>query len=261
MNPRSLLLVYRKEITGYFSSFIAFAVIAIFLVITGYFFYNILASFSMVSFQAQANPMIAKQYNLLNVNETVVRPLIGNISVVMLLMTPLLTMRLLSEEKKSGTLELLLSYPVREVEVVMGKYLASLTVFAAMLVGTITYPLLLIYLGDPEIPPILTGYLGLFLLGAAFLALGLFTSSLSENQIVSASLAVGILFFFWLMSYSVMFVSPGFGRIISYVAITEHLESLAKGVVDTEDIIYYLNFIFLFLFLTIRSMESSRWRG
>ncbi len=109
--------------------------------------------------------------------------------------------------------------------------------------------------------PILTGYLGLFLLGAAFIALGVFTSSVTENQIVAASLAVGILFFFWLMSYSVVFVSPGIGQIISYIAINEHIESLARGVIDTEDIIYYIGFILVFLFLTLRAIESNRWRG
>lgn len=109
--------------------------------------------------------------------------------------------------------------------------------------------------------PIVTGYLGLFLLGAAFIALGVFTSSVTENQIVAASLAIGILFFFWLMSYSVVFVSPGIGQVISYIAINEHLESLAKGVVDTEDIVYYLGFILVFQFLTLRAVEANRWRG
>ena len=261
MNIRSVGLVFKRELKSYFNSYIAYVVITMFLIITGYFFYNLLASFSVMSFQAQTNPMLARQYNLLNINETVVRPLFGNVSIIMLLMTPLLSMRLVAEERKTGTMELLLTYPVKDIEVVLGKFLACFTVFLAMILATVTYPVLLVLLGQPEVIPIITGYIGLILLGAAFISLGIFTSSLTENQIIAASVAFGILFVFWLMSYSILFVSPGLGRIISYIAITEHLESLAKGVVDTEDIIYYLNFSFLFLFLTLRSIESKRWRG
>jgi len=261
MNVRSVGIVYKRELSSYFNSSIAYVVITMFLIITGYFFYNLIATFSIISFQAQANPMMARQYNLLNINETVVRPLFGNISIIMLLMTPLLTMRLLAEERKTGTMELLLTYPVRDVEVVTGKFLACFTVFLAMIFSTFIYPALLVYFGEPEVMPIITGYIGLILLGAAFISLGLFTSSLTENQIIAASIAFGILFVFWLMSYSVVFLSPDTGRVIAYLAITEHLGSLAKGVVDTEDIIYYLLFTTLFLFLTVRTIESKRWRG
>ncbi len=260
MNIRSVGLIFRKESNSYFSSLIAYVVITTFLLNTGYFFYNLLATFSVVSFQAQTNPMLAKQYQLLNVNETVVRPLIGNISIIMLLMTPLLTMRLFSEEKKTGTIELLLTYPVSDIDVVAGKFLACFVVFLTMILLTATYPILLIFLGEPEVIPIITGYCGLILLGAAFISLGIFTSSLSENQIISASLSFGMLFFFWLMSYSVAFVSAGFGRVLSYLSINEHIASLAKGVVDTEDVIFYFCFVMLFLFLTLRSLESKRWR-
>ncbi len=259
MNIRSVGLILNRELKSYFSSLIAYVVIVMFLLITGYFFYNLLATFSVISFQAQVNPMLAKQYQLLNINETVVRPLFGNISIIMLLMTPLLTMRLISEEKKSGTIELLLTFPVKDIDVVLGKYLACLVVFLVMILLTATYPILLLALGEPEVMPMVTGYLGLFLLGAAFISLGIFTSSLTENQIVSASMSFGILFFFWLISYSVPFVSPAFGQILSYLSINEHIASLAKGVLDTEDIIYYLCFIVLFLFLTLRSLESKRW--
>lgn len=258
---RNIYLVLKNELRAYFTSPVAYVVITIFLVITGYFFYSLVGVFSIISFQAEANPMLARQYNLLNINESVVRPLFGNISMIMLLMTPLLTMRLLAEEKKTGTIELLLSYPIKDVEVLMGKFLACLTVFLVMLISTVTYPFLLIYLGEPEVAPILTGYLGLFLLGMAFISLGMFTSSLTENQIIAATVSFGILLIFWLLSFSLLFVSPGLGKFISYISITEHLESLAKGVVDTEDLIYYVNFTLLFLFLTLRSIESRRWRG
>jgi ABC-2 type transport system permease protein len=140
VTPRNIGLIFKKDLKSYFNSFIAYAVIAIFLATTGYLFFNLLASFSVLSFQAQANPAVGEQYNLLNVNETVVRPLFGNISIVLLLMLPLLTMKLLADEKRSGTMELLLTYPVRDAEVVVGKFLACVTVFAAMLVSTVSYP-------------------------------------------------------------------------------------------------------------------------
>jgi ABC-2 type transport system permease protein len=260
MNIRNVALIFNKEMKSYFNSLIAYVVITMFLLITGYFFYNLLATFSVVSYQAQSNPMLARQYQLLNINETVVRPLFGNISIIMLLMTPLLTMRLFSEERKTGTIELLLTYPVKDVDVVVSKFLACFFVFLVMILLTITYPILLVILGDPEVIPIVTGYLGLVLLGAAFISLGIFTSSLTENQIIAASMSFGMLFFFWLISYSVAFVSAGLGQVLAYLSINEHIASLAKGVLDTEDIIYYLCFIVLFLFLTLRSLESKRWR-
>jgi gliding motility-associated transport system permease protein len=260
MNIRSVVLIFKRELNSYFSTLIAYVAITMFLLITGYFFYTSLASFSVISFQAQSNPMVAKQYQLLNITETVVRPLFGNISIIMLLMTPLLTMRLFSEEKKSGTMELLFTYPVKDVEVVIAKFLACFVVFLTMIMLTTTYPILLLTLGEPEIMPIITGYLGLILLGAAFISLGIFTSSLTENQIIAASVSFGFLLLFWMMSYSVSFVSGAFGQIISYLSINEHIASLAKGVLDSEDIIYYLCFIILFLFLTLRSLESKRWR-
>ncbi len=260
MNISNVALIFRKEMKSYFNSLVAYVVITMFLLITGYFFYNLLATFSVVSYQAQSNPMLARQYQLLNINETVVRPLFGNISIIMLLMTPLLTMRLFSEEKKSGTIELLLTYPVKDVDVVVSKFLACFFVFLAMILLTVTYPILLVILGNPEVMPIITGYIGLVLLGAAFISLGIFTSSLTENQIIAASMSFGILFFFWLISYSVAFVSADLGQVLAYLSINEHISSLAKGVLDTEDIIYYLCFIILFLFLTLRSLESNRWR-
>jgi len=260
MNPRNIGLVFSRELKSYFSSLTVYIVIVMFLLMTGYFFYNLLATFSVVSFQAQADPMLARQYQLLNINETVIRPLFGSISIILLIMTPLLTMRLFAEEKKTGTIELLLTFPVNDLDVVLGKYFACLAIQLIMILMTVTYPVLIVVLGEPEPMPILTGYLGLILLGAAAISLGIFTSSVTENQIVSASISFGILFFFWLISYSVPLVSPGLGTLLGYLSINEHINSLSKGVVDSEDILYYLCFTVLFLFLTLRSLETNRWR-
>lgn len=258
---RIFYLIAKKELHSYFSSPVAYVVITMFLIITGYFFYNQFAVFSTLSFQASTDPGLAKQQNLLNITETVVRPLFGNISVIMLLMMPLLTMRLFSEEKKSGTIELLLTYPVTDMEVILGKFLACLAVFFLMLLLTVTYPILLFIFGEPEIGPVLTGYIGLFFMGAAFISLGIFTSSLTENQIIAATLSFGVLFLFFMMGYSVGMMGPMLGNLMMYISLIGHLESFAKGVINTTDIIYYGIFITLFIFLTLRVLESKRWRG
>lgn len=258
---RNFLLVMNKELKSYFYSPIAYVVITIFLAVTGYLFYNNMASFSTISFQAQANPMLAKQSNMLNITENVVRPLFGLISMVMLMMMPLLTMRLFAEEKKAGTLELLLTYPVTDAQVLLGKFFACLTVFATMLLLSLTYPLFIAAYGRPEIGPIVTGYIGLFLMGAAFISLGIFASSMTENQIIAATVAFGALIFFWMISFSTAYVGPTLAWILTYLAMTEHLESFAKGVLDSGDLIYYINFTALFLFLTLRVLESKKWRG
>jgi len=258
---RNIYLIAKKEFQAYFTSPVAYVVITIFLVITGYFFYNLFASFSTLSFQASTNPAIAKQPNLLNITETVIRPLFGNMGTIMLLMMPLLTMRLFSEEKKSGTIELLLTYPISDMEVIIGKLVACIAVFVLMLSATITCPLLVMVFGEPETGPIITGYLGLFLMGTAFISLGVFTSSITENQIVAASLSFGVLFLFSMMGYSVSFMGPTLGRIIMSISLIGHMESFAKGVIDTTDIMYYLIFSTLFVFLTLRVMESKKWRG
>jgi len=180
---------------------------------------------------------------------------------IMLLMVPLLTMRLFSEEKKSGTIELLLTYPVTDMEVILGKFFACLTVFLLMLLLTATYPVLLFVFGEPEVGPVLTGYVGLVLMGAAFISLGIFTSSLTENQIIAATLSFGILFLFFMMGYSISLMGPILGNLMIYISLIGHLEGFAKGVIDTMDIIYYAVFITLFIFLTLRVLESKKWRG
>jgi ABC-2 type transport system permease protein len=170
-------------------------------------------------------------------------------------------MRLFAEEKKSGTIELLLTYPVRDGEVLFGKYLAALVLFAGMLALTLVYPGLVAWTTRLEWGPLATGYLGLLLQGAAFIAVGILISSLTENQIVAAVATFGTLLIFWVISWAADSAGPVLGRVLSHVSLTEHFESFAKGVIDTKDVIYYLNLTILSLFLTLRSLESKRWRG
>jgi ABC-2 type transport system permease protein len=174
---------------------------------------------------------------------------------------PAATMRLFSEEKKSGTIELLFTYPIRDWELLLGKFLAALALYAAML-GISLLQLLMLRLFAPlEWGPILSGYLGLLLLGMAFLGLGILASSLTENQIVAAVGAFGVLLLLWVIGWSTEVAGPTLGPILSHLSIINHYDSFAKGVIESKDVIFYLNFTILCLFLTLRSMESKRWRG
>jgi ABC-2 type transport system permease protein len=168
-------------------------------------------------------------------------------------------MRLLAEEKKMGTLELLLTAPVRDSEVIMGKFLGSLGILTAMLALTFYYPILLMWFGDPDWGPIATGYLGLFLLGGASLAVGLFASSLTSNQIVAAVVAGGVLFALWFVGMAADLLPEALGEVIGYLSLSYHFPDFTRGMIDTRGVIYYLSITVLFLFLAIRSLESSRW--
>lgn len=250
--------IFKKELLLYFTSPVAYVVFTIFLLIVGYFFYSIFAFFSMASMQAAMNPAFARD---LNVTDGVMRPLFSNISVILLLLMPIITMRLFAEERKSGTIELLLTYPVRDGAVLIAKYLAAFALYGAMLALTLLYPAIVLYFARLEWGPILTGYLGLVLMGGAFLAVGLLCSSLTENQIVAAISTFGVLLIFWVINWSADFAGGAAGRILSHLSIVEHLESFTKGVIDTRDVVYYVNFVILALFLTLRSLEARRWNG
>jgi ABC-2 type transport system permease protein len=250
--------VWKKEMRLYFTSPVAYVIIGIFLLLAGYFFYSIFAFFTMASMQAAMNPQFARE---LNVTDSVMRPLFSNVSVILLLLMPLVTMRLFAEERRSGTLELLLTFPIRDGAVLVGKYLSALSVYAIMLGLTLAYPLMLFYFTRVEWGPIMTGYLGLLLMGAAFIAVGVFASSITENQIVAAMVSFAVLLLFWVVGWSSDFVGGTWGRVLSHLSLIEHFDSFGKGVLDTKDIIYYVNFVIVALFLTLRSLEARRWKG
>ncbi len=258
---RNFWCLFVKEFRSYFNSPIAFVVITIFTVLSGYYFYNIFAGFSTLSFQAQTNPMLVKQYGALNVTESVIRPLIGTLSGVMLILLPMLTMRSFSEEKKTGTIELLLTYPVTDMEAIMGKFAGCMGIFAIMLALTFPSIILVEVFGDPEWGVIIAGYAGLFLMGAAFISLGIFMSTLTENQVVAAVLTFSCLLVFYIISYSAGLAGETIGRVLEYLSFNYHIRTFVKGVIDSSDLSYYLLFIIFFVFLSNRSLESKRWRG
>ncbi len=250
--------IFKKEMRLYFTSPVAYVVLTIFLVIAGWFFYNIFTFFTLASMQSAMNPAMARE---LNVTDSVMRPLVSNISVILLLLMPLVTMRLFSEERRSGTIELLLTYPVRDGAVLVGKYLAALALYALMLALTLLYPGIVVYFARLEWGPLVTGYAGLLLMGGTFIAVGIFASSLSENQIVASITTFGILLILWVIGWSADYVGGVWGKVLQHLSLIEHNDNFAKGVLDTKDVIYYLNFIVLALFLTLRSLEARRWKG
>lgn len=249
--------ISKRELKVYFSSPIAYSILFIFLVIAGYFFYSNVAYYALLSFQTVRNPMAGQ----LNLAEMVLAPMFGNMSVVILLMLPILTMRLLAEEKKSGTFELLFTYPIKDVEVLLGKYFAAMSVFVLMIGATFGYHLILAWFGVSEWGVVFSGYVGILLAGAAFIALGLFVSSLTENQIVAAVVSFGMLLIFWVIGWSAMAAGPPYDKYLEHLSLLSHMINFSQGVINTVDVVYYLSFILLFLFLTLRSLESKRWRG
>lgn len=254
---RNIIAIAQKELKIYFVSPMAYVLIGVFLLISGFFFYNILMYFNMQSIQFGANPYYSSQ---LNINQFVYSTYFHNTSIILLLILPLLTMRLFAEEKRLGTEELLFTSPLSTWEIIIGKFFSAVIILLIMLLVTGIYSIFTFLYGNPQIEPILTGYLGLFLLGSAFIAIGLFTSSLTENQIVAAVLGFGTLLLFWVISWASDNVGPLWRNILTQLSFFEHFDDLVKGVIDTEDIIYYLSVTFFGLFLTHTTIEAKKWR-
>jgi ABC-2 type transport system permease protein len=247
----------KKEIGAYFSSPIAYVVISGFLLLVGYFFYSLVWWFNAQALQMAQNPYYAQQ---ININEMVFSPLFHNMSIILILVAPLLTMRLLAEEKKNGTDELLYTSPLSVGQIILGKYFAALVMLAAMLGLTALLSVFAFAFGNPEIAPWLTGYLGLFLMGATFIAIGLFFSSLTDNQIVAAFLTFVALLLFLVLNWVASSGSGTWQSVLGYLSFSQHFEDMTRGILDTKDIAYYLSFSFFGLFLAHSVLQSRRWR-
>ena len=252
------LPVFKKEMRLYFGSPVAFVVATFFLLLASAFFGPMFNQFAEVSMRSAMQPQMGQS---LNATENILRPLTYNMAVVLLFFIPMLTMRLFAEEKRSGTMELLLTYPLRDGEVLAGKFIASLVLYAGILVLTLFYPLTVAWFTRIEWGAVLTGYLGLLLLGATFLSIGLFVSSTTENQIVAGFGTFGTLLVLWLLGWFADSAQGALRTAIQQCAIIEHMDGFAKGVIDTKDLVYYLSVAGFALFLTLRSLESKRWRG
>jgi len=258
---RNILAIVERELRAYFSSPIAYVVLTIFVFLSGIFFRSIL---SQVMQMALISQMQAQQLGPrpMDMPGMISRGFLSTMSVILLFIMPMLTMALFSEEKKRGTLELLLTAPLTDLEVVLGKFFAAAAFYLILLLST-CIPMAVLYLyGSPASGPILTAYLGLLLYGLAILAIGLFISTLTENQIIAAVLSFGTIMVLWLVDVVAQNAESSWNKsLLSYLSILSHLDDFMKGILSTSHIIFYLSLMLGALFLTYRSIDSLRWRG
>jgi ABC-2 type transport system permease protein len=252
----NVLAIARKELNGYFASPIAYIIIGFFALAFGYFY------FASVTFFLQASLQMGMPgQGQININSMAIRPLLHNVSVVALFVLPLITMRTYSEEKRSGTIELLLTSPVTDAQIVLGKFLGAVALYTIMLAVTWIHIGILFVYGNPEWKPIVSGYLGLLLMGASFLSIGLLISSLTKNQIVAGMVTFTLLLLLWTMNWMSESAGPTMQKVLSALSITERFDDFSKGIIAVSHLVYYLSFITFGLFLTAKSVDSERWRG
>ena len=254
----NMLAIAHKELRSYFVSPIAYVVVGFFAVLYGFFYVaglNIMVRLSM-----QMGAMGMGQQTI-NINEFMIRPLLGNTAVVLLFALPFITMRTYAEEKRSGTIELLLTSPITDLQIILGKFIGAVALFVLMLAVTLIHIGILFVYGNPELGPVLSGYLGLFLMGSSFIAVGLLFSSMTKNQIVAGMITFAVLLIFWVINWIADAGSSTTQTLLSYLSILVHFDDFSKGVIDTTHIAYYLSFITFSLFLTVKSVDSERWRG
>lgn len=256
MSLRNIWTIARRDFRSYFTSPIAYIVIAGFMLIMGWMFFYTMSHFELQSMQYQ-------QFNMgkgPSITDGIIRPVYGNMNVIFLFLLPFITMRLFAEEKKLHTIELLMTSPVSLSEIVLGKFFSSLLLVLIMLGVTLSYPAILFAYGNPEIGPIVTSYLGTLLLASCYLSIGLFFSSLTENQIVAGSLTFACALFFWLINWASQVAGPVWSEVLNYLSLIGHYNNFGQGLLNSSDVIFYLSFIGIGLFLTHRVLDSFRWR-
>ncbi|MGQ0733721.1 MAG: ABC transporter permease [Acidobacteriota bacterium] len=254
---RNVLAIAGKELRGYFASPIAYIVVGFFALLYGWFFYVPLSFFNRQSMQMS----MGMGQMTMNINQMLIAPLLTNATVVILFVMPMITMRTYSEEKRSGTIELLLTSPISDTQIILGKFFGALGLFAAMLAVTLIHMGILFLYGSPEWKPVATGYLGLLLMGGSFLSVGLLISSLTKNQIVAGMATFAVFLMLWVINWIGSFVGPTAQAVLAHLSVTDHFDDFARGVIDTKHLIYYLSFISFGLYLTAKSVDSERWRG
>jgi ABC-2 type transport system permease protein len=253
---RNIGTIAGKELRGYFGSPVAWVLMGIFALIFGFMFRTYLAYFVQQAMQSQFG---APQPT--NVNTDMIRPLLGQASVIILFLLPMVTMRTYSEEKRSGTIELLLTSPVTDLEITLGKFFGAVAMYLGFVAVVFVYILILFGLGHPEWKPIVSGFLGLLLLGGSFISLGLFISSTTKNQVVAGAVTFGTLLLLWIINWAADSATGGWATFLRSLSVTQHFDDFGKGVIDTTHLVYYLSFIAAGLFLTLKSVDTERWRG
>jgi ABC-2 type transport system permease protein len=254
---RNIVAIAQKELKSYFSSPIAYIVIGLFALFYGYFFALMLQVF--VRNSMSMGQMGGQQP--MNLNQDMLRPVLQNVTILLLFVLPAITMRSYAEERRSGTIELLLTSPLSDFQIIMGKFIGALTLYASMLAVTVIHLAILFWYGSPELKPLLTSYLGLLLLGGSFLSVGLFISTLTTNQIVSYIVTFSVFLLLWVISWFGSISTGWVTDLTSYLSIIEHFDDFSKGVIDTTHVVYYLSLITFGLFLTAKSVDTARWRG
>jgi ABC-2 type transport system permease protein len=253
----NVLLICKKELNSYFASPIAYLLMAFFALIFGFGFFT--ATRDMVRFSMQAQMMGQMQPQ--NVNDAIIRPLLGFASTVALFLIPMITMRTFAEEKKTGTIELLMTSPTRDIEIILGKWLGAMTLYLCVLGMSMINIAMLFAWGKPDLKPVLVAYLGLILQGGCLLAIGVFISTTTRNQIIAGGVTFFVCLLLWLLSWFTAFDSSAGAQVVNYLSIVTHFENFSKGVLDAKDAVFYLSMIFFSLFITARAMESLRWRA
>jgi len=254
---RNTLAIAHKELRAYFASPIGYIVLGFFALLYGWFYVTMLSYFVRQSMQvAQFGGNEA-----MNINQVMLRPLLQNVTILLLFLMPMVTMRSYAEEKRSGTIELLLTSPLQDWEIILGKFLGALALWALALVISLIHIAILFRFGNPEWKPIATAYLGLLLMGGCFISVGLLISSLTNNQIIAGMATFGVFLLLWVVNWIGSFSGPTVDRITQYLSIIDHFDDFAKGIIDTSHLIYYISFISFGLFLTAKSVDSERWRG
>jgi ABC-2 type transport system permease protein len=254
---RNAWIICRKELRSYFVSPIAYLLLAMFAIVFGFFFWNAVGYFVYAGMEAQMRGGVFP----MSVNEQVIRPLISNASVIGLFLIPMITMRLFAEEKRSGTIELLVTSPVRDIEVILGKWLSAMLLYSGMLLLTALNFAWLFRYGNPDWKPVAVAYLGLLLQAGALLAIGTFISTLTRNQIIAGAATFGVCLLLWVFEWVSGYESTTWARVMAYLSVLTHFDSFSKGLLSLKDVVFYVTAIFLGLFLTARSMESLRWRS
>ena len=252
---RGTLVIAGKELKQLFSSPIAYVALAMFFVIAGFLYLSLVGVYSVQVLQLQGAPPAD-----FNPTRIIFAPLFQDLTFVLILLVPVLTMRLVSEEDRAHTMELLLTSPVTSAAVVVGKFLAILLLFLAMLVISTYMPLSLALIGRLDWGLLAASYIGLVLLGSAFLAIGLFASTLNENQIVAAAIGFAILLIFYVLGFAQQASGSAVQQILSSFSVSSHFSNLTGGIVDTQDVLFFLSLAGFFLFLGVVALESRKWR-
>lgn len=253
----NIVALAQKEIRAYFVSPMAYALLGFFALLFGYFYIasmNVMLQFSMGQL-GQGGPQVV------NINEFMVRPLFSNTALILLMMLPFLTARAYAEEKRSGTIELLLTSPLTDFQIIIGKFLGAMTLYVMMLALTLIHVGVLFWYGEPEWGPIVSGYLGLLLIGSSFISVGLAISSMTKSQMVAGLATLAVLLLFWIINWVGDASGSTTQAVLSYLSILEHFDDFSKGVIDTTHVTYYVSFTALGLFLTAKSLDTARWNG